>query len=72
MRDFLDAVEKAEQMKQKTEKRFSKDENQPERKPEKKTFAKEKPKSKPKPANDSFGTNKYKPEKKFTQRERKK
>ncbi len=72
LRDFLDAVEKAEQMKQKTEKRFSKDENQPERKPEKKTFAKEKPKSKPKPANDSFGTNKYKPEKKFTQGERKK
>lgn len=79
LRDFLDAVEKAEKTKQKAEKKLPRAEGESEPKfikekpkPEKRAFSKEKAKSKSKPANDSFSTNKYKPEKKFTQGERKK
>lgn len=79
LREFLDAVEKSEKTKQKSEKKFPGAEGKSEPKflkekpkSEKRAFSKEKAKSKSKPANDSFSTNKYKPEKKFTQGERKK
>ncbi len=72
LREFLDAVEKAEKTKQKSEQKSPRVEARREHKPEKKGFAKEKAKAKPKPSNDSFGTNKYKTEKKFTQGDRKK
>jgi 23S rRNA pseudouridine2605 synthase len=79
LREFLDAIEKSEKTKQKSEKKFPRAEGESESKfikekpkPEKRAFSKEKAKSKSKPANDSFSTNKYKPEKKFTQGERKK
>jgi 23S rRNA pseudouridine2605 synthase len=70
LREFLDAVEKAEKTQQKTEKKFPRTERTSERKPEKKNKEKAKPKTKP--ATDSFATNKYNPDKKFTQRDRKK
>lgn len=73
LREFLDAIEKSEKAKPKTDKRLLKSEGKPEYKPEAKP-AKEKPKAdkrafvkekaKPKSQHDSFGTNKYKPEKK--------
>jgi 23S rRNA pseudouridine2605 synthase len=70
LREFLDAVEKAEKTQPKGEKRSSGAQSKGEHRPEKKTFAKEKAKSRP--ATGSFGTNKYKPEKKFTPGDRKK
>lgn len=81
LREFLDAAEKSDKMRQKSEKKApraeGKPEHRPERKaepklakekakPEKRVFTKDKAKLKAKPENDSFGTNKYNPDKKFT------
>lgn len=71
LREFLDAVEKAEKLKQKSEKKAPKAEGKSEFKSAK-TFTKEKAKGKPKPSNEPFSTNKYKPEKKFAKGEHKK
>ncbi|MDD2265689.1 pseudouridine synthase [Sulfuricurvum sp.] len=65
LREFLDAVEKAEKIKQKNEKKAPKVFEKSDAKPAKKTFVKDKAKVKPKPSNEPFGTNKYKPEKNF-------
>ena len=65
LREFLDAVEKAEKQKQKNEKKAPRAVEKSESKPLKKTFVKDKAKSNSKPSNEPFGTNKYKPEKKF-------
>jgi len=71
LREFLDALEKAEKQKQKSEKKAPRAEGKSEYKPAK-TFTKEKSKTKLKPSNEPFGTNKYKPEKKFAKGEHKK
>lgn len=65
LREFLDAVEKAEKIKQKNEKKAPKVFENTDAKAVKKTFVKDKAKVKPKPSNEPFGTNKYKPEKKY-------
>jgi 23S rRNA pseudouridine2605 synthase len=65
LREFLDAVEKAEKQKQKNEKKAPRAEGKPEHKPAK-TFTKDKAKAKAKPSNEPFSTNKYKPESKFS------
>ncbi len=65
LREFLDAVEKAEKQKQKNEKKAPRAEGKPEHKPAK-TFTKEKVKAKAKPSNEPFSTNKYKPDSKFS------
>lgn len=65
LREFLDAVEKAEKQKQKSEKKGPRAEGKIEHRGEKKTVNKDKAKAKAKPSNEPFGTNKYKPEKKF-------
>ncbi|MDD5052083.1 MAG: pseudouridine synthase [Sulfuricurvum sp.] len=70
LREFLDAVEKAEKQKQKSEKKAPRAEGKPEYKP--KSPSKDKPKAKSKPSNEPFGTNKYKPEKKSTKGDYKK
>ncbi len=64
LREFLDAVEKAEKQKQKSEKKAPRAEGKPEYKP--KSASKDKPKAKSKPSNEPFGTNKYKPDSKFS------
>ncbi|OHD90034.1 pseudouridine synthase [Sulfuricurvum sp. RIFCSPLOWO2_12_FULL_43_24] len=64
LREFLDAVEKAEKQKQKSEKKAPRAEGKPQFKP--KSAPKDKPKSKSKPSNEPFGTNKYKPDSKFS------
>ncbi len=64
LREFLDAVEKAEKQKQKSEKKAPRAEGKPQFKP--KSASKDKPKSKSKPSNEPFGTNKYKPDSKFS------
>lgn len=64
LREFLEALEKAEKQKQKSEKKVPRAEGKPEHKP--KNPSKEKSKAKSNPSNEPFGTNKYKPEKKFT------
>jgi 23S rRNA pseudouridine2605 synthase len=66
LREFLDAVEKAEKQKQKGEKKAPKVFEKSESKPVKKTFVKDKAKVKPKPSNEPFSTNKYKPDSKFS------
>lgn len=71
LREFLDALEKAEKLKQKSEKKTPRAEGESEFKSAK-TFTKEKAKGKSKPSNEPFGTNKYKPEKKFAKGEHKK
>ncbi|DAB38965.1 MAG: pseudouridine synthase [Sulfuricurvum sp. RIFOXYD2_FULL_44_160] len=65
LREFLDAVEKAEKQKQKNEKKAPRAEGKPEHKPAK-TFTKDKAKAKAKPSNEPFSTNKYKPDSKFS------
>jgi len=65
LREFLDAVEKAEKQKQKNEKKAPRAEGKPEHKSTK-TFSKDKTKAKAKPSNEPFSTNKYKPESKFS------
>jgi 23S rRNA pseudouridine2605 synthase len=65
LREFLDAVEKAEKQKQKNEKKAPKVFEKSDAKPVKKTFIKDKAKVKPKPSNEPFSTNKYKPDSKF-------
>ncbi|MDO9057212.1 MAG: pseudouridine synthase [Sulfuricurvum sp.] len=65
LREFLDAVEKAEKQKQKNEKKAPRAEGKPEHKPSK-TFTKDKAKAKAKPSNEPFSTNKYKPDSKFS------
>lgn len=70
LREFLDELEKAEKQKLKTLPKAYKAEGKAEHKP--KSSSKDKPKSKSKPSNELFGTNKYKPEKKFTKGETKK
>ena len=70
LREFLDELEKAEKQKLKSLPKAPKAEGKAEHKP--KSFSKDKPKSKSKPSNEPFGTNKYKPEKKFTKGETKK
>lgn len=72
LREFLEAIEKAEKQKQKSDKKAPRVEGKPEHRGEKKSFGKDKAKSKSKPSNEPFGTNKYKPEKKFTKGEYKK
>jgi 23S rRNA pseudouridine2605 synthase len=72
LREFLDAVEKAEKQKQKGEKKAPRAEGKPEHRGEKKSFSKDKAKSKSKPSNEPFATNKYKPEKKSTKGDYKK
>jgi 23S rRNA pseudouridine2605 synthase len=70
LREFLDAVEKAEKQKQKNEKKAPRAEGKSDYKP--KSVSKEKAKGKPKSSHEPFGTNKYKPEKKSTKGEYKK
>lgn len=65
LREFLDAVEKAEKQKLKNEKKPPRAEGKPEHKPAK-TFTKDKAKAKAKPNNEPFSTNKYKPDSKFS------
>ncbi|MDP2849976.1 MAG: pseudouridine synthase [Sulfuricurvum sp.] len=65
LREFLDAVEKAEKQKLKNEKKPPRAEGKPEHKPAK-TFTKDKAKAKAKPSNEPFSTNKYKPDSKFS------
>lgn len=65
LREFLDAVEKAEKQKLKNEKKPPRAEGKPEHKPAK-TFSKDKAKAKAKPNNEPFSTNKYKPDSKFS------
>lgn len=65
LREFLDAVEKAEKQKQKNEKKAPRAVGKPEHKPAK-TFTKDKAKAKAKPSNEPFSTNKYKPDSKFS------
>lgn len=65
LREFLDAVEKAEKQKLKNEKKAPRAEGKPEYKPAK-TFTKDKAKAKAKPSNEPFSTNKYKPDSKFS------
>ncbi|MGA9046882.1 pseudouridine synthase [Sulfuricurvum sp.] len=65
LREFLDAVEKAEKQKQKSQPKAPRAVEKPESKPAKKTFVKDKAKVKPKPSNEPFSTNKYKPDTKF-------
>jgi 23S rRNA pseudouridine2605 synthase len=65
LREFLDAVEKAEKQKQKNEKKAPRAEGKPEHKPAK-TFTKDKAKAKAKPSNEPLSTNKYKPDSKFS------
>ncbi|MDD5717758.1 MAG: pseudouridine synthase [Sulfuricurvum sp.] len=65
LREFLDAVEKAEKQKQKSEKKVPKSFDNAEHKPVKKRLDHEKTKSKSKPSGEPFGTNKYKPDSKF-------
>lgn len=65
LREFLDAVEKAEKQKQKSEKKGPRAEGKPEHRGDKKSLGKDKAKPKGKPSGEPFGTNKYKPEKKF-------
>lgn len=72
LREFLDAVEKAEKQKQKNEKKTPRVFEKSESKPVKKTFVKDKAKANAKPSNEPFGTNKYKPEKKSTKGDYKK
>ena len=72
LREFLDALEKAEKIKQKGEKKAPRAEGKPEHRGEKKSFSKDKAKSKSKPSNEPFATNKYNPEKKFTKGDYKK
>jgi 23S rRNA pseudouridine2605 synthase len=59
LRDFLEALEKAEKQKQKSQPKPPRAEGRAENKPK----SVSKPKSKSKPSNEPFGTNKYKPEK---------
>jgi 23S rRNA pseudouridine2605 synthase len=66
LREFLDAVEKAEKQKQKNEKKAPKVFEKSDAKPVKKTFVKDKAKVKAKPSNEPFSTNKYKPDSKFS------
>jgi 23S rRNA pseudouridine2605 synthase len=68
LRDFLEALEKAEKQKQKSQPKPPRAEGRAENKPK----SVSKPKSKSKPSNEPFGTNKYKPEKKFAKGEIKK
>ncbi len=72
LREFLEAMEKAEKQKQKPQTKTLRSEAKAEHRGEKKSFGREKGKSKPKTSNEPFGTNKYKPEKKFTKGETKK
>jgi 23S rRNA pseudouridine2605 synthase len=65
LREFLDAVEKAEKQKQKSQLKTPRAVEKSEYKPAKKTFLKDKAKVKPKPSNEPFTTNKYKPDSKF-------
>lgn len=65
LREFLDALEKAEKLKQKSQTKAPKAVGKPEMRGEQKVHSKAKPKSKP--SNEPFGTNKYKPDKKSTQ-----
>lgn len=71
LREFLDSLEKAEKIKQKSEKKAPRSEGKPEYRTEKKSFSKDKAK-KSKPSNEPFTTNKYNPEKKFTKGDYKK
>jgi 23S rRNA pseudouridine2605 synthase len=66
LREFLDAVEKAEKQKQKNEKKAPKVFEKSDANPAKKTFVKDKAKAKAKPSNEPFSTNKYKPDSKFS------
>lgn len=66
LREFLDAVEKAEKIKQKNEKKAPRVFEKSDAKPVKKSFVKDKAKVKPKPSNEPFSTNKYKPDSKFS------
>lgn len=68
LREFLDGIEKAQKQKQKSQPKIS----QAGEKPEQKHKSASKSKNKPKPSNEPFGTNKYKPEKKFAKGEHKK
>ncbi len=68
LRDFLEALEKAEKQKQKSQPKAPRNEGRSEHKPK----SVSKPKSKSKPSNEPFGTNKYKPEKKIAKGEIKK
>ncbi len=68
LREFLEALEKAEKQKQKSHSSAPKPEGKMDRKP--KEDSKRKPK--PKPSNEPYGTNKFKPEKKFAKGEYKK
>lgn len=68
LREFLDALEKAQKQKQKSQPKIS----ETGEKPEQKYKSASKSKNKPKPSNEPFGTNKYKPEKKFAKGEHKK
>jgi len=65
LREFLDAVEKAEKQKQKSQPKAPRAVEKSESKPVKKTFVKDKAKLKPNPSNEPFSTNKYKPDTKF-------
>ena len=66
LREFLEALEKAEKQKQKSQPKAPRTEGKGEHK------SVSKPKSKPNVSNEPFGTNKYKPEKKFAKGEHKK
>lgn len=68
LREFLDGIEKAQKQKQKSQPKIF----QAGEKPEQKHKSASKSKNKPKPSNEPFGTNKYKPEKKFAKGEHKK
>ena len=68
LREFLDGIEKTQKQKQKSQPKIS----QAGEKPEQKHKSASKSKNKPKPSNEPFGTNKYKPEKKFAKGEHKK
>ncbi len=68
LREFLDGIEKAQKQKQKSQPKIS----ETGEKPEQKYKSASKSKNKPKPSNEPFGTNKYKPEKKFAKGEHKK
>jgi 23S rRNA pseudouridine2605 synthase len=68
LREFLETIEKAEKLKSKSLPKGSKAEGKTAH--TSKSHSKVKPKAKP--SNEPFGTNKYKPEKKFTKGETKK
>ena len=68
LREFLETIEKAEKLKSKSLPKAPRAEGKTAHNP--KSHSKVKPKAKP--SNEPFGTNKYKPEKKFTKGETKK